>query len=134
MIQSLLPFDNFGLLILRVIFGLIFIVHGWPKLSNIKKTWVDFDAMGFKPGIFWGTIVAFLETIGGFLLILGLITQLMALLLAFQMIVATVWKLKNKARFVGGYELDIILIAIGIALAVLGPGDTSLDVYMNIIL
>lgn len=87
----------------------------------------NFEGMGFRPGLFWGTIVALLEFFGGLALIAGLYTQVFALLLALEMIVAVSWRIKMKHKFVGGYELDIALILIGLILATMGGGNFALD-------
>ena len=123
----LFTFSDIALLILRVVMGAVFIVHGWPKIKDLHANAKGFDKMGFRPGILWGTIVAFLEFFGGITLIAGFLTQVVGLLLAVQMLVAAVWKIKNKQRFAGGYELDIALLAMGLILATSGAGAFALD-------
>ena|SRR3989344_7052404 len=127
MINLLLPFGDYGLLVLRLMVAAIFAAHGWPKLKNLKTTQQNFGMMGFKPGWLWGTVVALLESAGSVLLIIGLGTQLLAFLLAIQMLVATVWKIKTGNKFVSGYELDLLLVACLLALATSGGGALSLD-------
>ena len=134
MIQYLFIFSDCGIFILRLALGLIFLVHGWPKLKNLKVTAQNFEMMGFKPGAFWGTIVALVESFGSLLLIAGLFTQVAALLIAFQMLVATVWKIKKGQGLAGGYELDLILAVSALLLTTLGSGAYSLDNYFNILL
>ena len=55
-----------------------------------------------------GTIVAVLEFVGGPLIVAGLLTQVIALLLAVQMAVA-ILKVNLKGGFAGGYEFDLLL-------------------------
>lgn len=88
--------------------------------------------MGFKPGSLWGTIVALAETLGGLAVILGFGTQYAGLILAFNMLVAALWKMKNGQRLIGGFELDLALIAAGLILATLGAGSYSLDSYLSL--
>lgn len=126
MFDTLLVFNDWALLLLRLAVGLIFIVHGWPKLKELKTTQANFGMMGFKPGWFWGTFIAILEPIGGLLLILGLWTQLFALLFAGQMLVATLWKVKKGQGLAGGYEFDLLLMVSGLVLATSGSGMFSL--------
>lgn len=132
MISILLIFSDWTILILRVVFAVIFLAHGWPKIKDLKVNSQNFAMMGFKPGAFWGTIVAFVEFFGALALITGLYTQLAALLIAIQMLVAAAWKIKNKQGLVGGFEFDLILAAAALLLATLGAGLYSLDSYLRI--
>ena len=132
MVDFLLPllaFSDWSLFLLRVVFASIFLAHGWPKLKNLKSTHESFNAMGFRPGILWGTIVAILEPLGGLLILLGIWTQLFALLLAIQMLVATLWKISKKQGLVGGYELDLLLVVAGLILATMGGGVLALNFF-----
>ncbi len=133
MITPLFLFNDWALLILRVVFGAVFIVHGWSKIKDLKANAAGFEAMGFKPGMFWGTIVAVLEFVGGWLIVAGLLTQVIALLLAFQMAVA-ILKVNLKRGFVGGYEFDLSLMAAGFLLAAFGGGDYSLDAFVGLVI
>ena len=125
-------FSDWALLLLRIVFGLVFIIHGWPKIKNLKINAQNFEMMGFKPGIFWGTIVAVVEFFGGLLILTGLFVQPAALLLAINMTVAALWKIKRSQRFIGGFEIDLILLAAGLILATLGGGIFSLDNFWQI--
>lgn len=119
-INILLIFDNWSLLILRLVLGVILIVHGWPTIKSLK----------FRPlGNFWSTMAAIIEFIGGFALILGFYTQLAGLLLVFNMGAMALWKIKKGHKFIGGFELELILAATSLALATLGGGVYSLDQF-----
>ncbi|NJL94760.1 MAG: DoxX family protein [Anaerolineae bacterium] len=59
------------LLLVRVIFGIIYLYYGIPKLRDLAKNAQDFEQMGFKPGWFWGTPIALLETFGSLAVMLG---------------------------------------------------------------
>lgn len=109
-----------ALFILRVVIGVIFVVHGWPKIKNIRQTQINFSSMGFRPGVIWGTLIAILEFVGGLALVLGILTQLIAALLAVEMFVATLWKIKQGKGFVDGYEFDLLLLAAALTLVTLG--------------
>ena len=132
MIPLLLVFSDWSLLLLRLVLGFIFILHGWPKIKNLKVNAQNFEMMGFKPGAFWGTIVAVVEFFGGLFMVLGLATQLAALLIAADMAVATIWIIKRGQKFIGGFEFDLLLAAAGLALATLGAGLYSLDNFWQI--
>src|SRR3989344_6451101 len=128
MIQPLLVFSDWGILALRLALGLILVVHGWPKIKNLRGTAGNFETMGFKPGIFWGTIVALLEFVGGLFVLAGLFTQLVSLFVALEFLIILL-KLKRGSSFAGGYEFDLLILASALSLAMLGSGAFSLDQF-----
>jgi putative oxidoreductase len=76
---------KYGPLPIRVLAGIIFIVHGIPKLVNISGTQHFFSqAIGFPPEM--AVIIALLEVIGGFALLLGILTRISAILFIIEMI------------------------------------------------
>lgn len=131
MIQFLFVFSDWGILILRFLVGAILIKHGWPKISQLRKTAIDFGGMGFRPALFWAIIVSFVEFVGGWALIGGLFTQVFAALIFLQFLVIII-KLKRKTGFIS-WELDGLIAASALALLVLGSGRFSLEVFWNLI-
>ena len=114
-------------LVLRLMVALIFLAHGLPKLRDLKTNAGNFNAMGLRPGGLWGAYIAFLEVVGGALLILGAGVQVLGLLFAGEMFVAALWKMKNGQKLINGYELDILLFAACLALATWGGGLLAFD-------
>jgi len=119
---------------LRVVMGLAFIVHGYPKITHLALTAQSFGQQGFVPGLFWASLVAIVEFVGGVCLVLGLLTRYWSLALAVEMVVTTLAvKVPRGASFVArggqgpGYELDLIYLAGALALVVLGSGPLSID-------
>jgi putative oxidoreductase len=84
---------DLGLLVLRVGFGIMFMLHGYPKMAAGPETWVQLgNAMGtfgitFAPQ-FWGFFAALAELAGGVALILGLAVRPASFFLLCTMIVA----------------------------------------------
>ncbi|MGM7634852.1 DoxX family protein [Bacillus sp. Hm123] len=119
-----------GALILRVILGLTFFVHGLAKFQGgIENIAGWFDSIGIPS--FMAYIVAAVELVGGAALILGLGTRIIAGLLVIVMLVA-ISKVKLAAGFMGngemaGYELDLALMAMSAYLAIAGSSLYSLD-------
>jgi putative oxidoreductase len=114
-----------GALLLRVVLGITFFVHGLGKLQGgIENTAGWFSSMGL-PGIL-AYVVTGIELIGGVALIVGLGTKIVSALLALIMLGAIV-KVKIGAGFMGGYELDVVLLAIAIFLSITGSSMYSLD-------
>jgi putative oxidoreductase len=115
-----------GLLLLRVALGIIFISHGYPKLTHPNAMHGFFVQYGL-PGYFV-TVAGFLEVFGGGLIILGFLTRIAALLLAIEMAVA-IWKVHSAGgyRAVHNYEFPLVLAAACFALATVGAGRASVD-------
>lgn len=132
MINFFFVFNNWALLLLRVVLGVILVYHGLPKIKDLAKTGKDFAGMGFKPGKFWGTLVALLEFIGGIFIIAGLLTQLVSVLLAIQFLIILI-TIKRSAKFTD-IEFDLLLFATSVLVATLGAGPYSIDYYFNLFL
>ncbi len=119
-------------LILRVVLGVLFVAHGYPKLfKNFGQFAGWLDSMGFKPGKFWALVAGVVEFFGGILLVLGLWVQVVGILIAIQMLVA-MWKAKwGKVGLTdqGGWELDLIYLVSALALAMMSGGMHSLDQF-----
>ena len=116
---------KYGPLPIRVLTGIIFIAHGTPKLVNISGTQHFFShALGFPPEM--AVIIALLEVIGGLALLFGVLTRITAILFIIEMIGATL-PVKLSKGFVGGFEFDLLIIAVSISLLLTGPGQPSIE-------
>ncbi|MGR9047616.1 DoxX family protein [Halobacillus faecis] len=94
-----------GLTVLRLVLGLIFIVHGAQKFSGgIEGTVGFFSSLGI-PGVL-AYFVALVELLGGILIIIGFGTRVFAGLFAFIMLGA-IFTVKINQGFVGGMEFDL---------------------------
>lgn len=124
---DLLAFKLFAPVILRMVLGVVFIVHGYPKLfKDFAGTVGFFESIGLKPAKFWVLMVGVVEFFGGIALIAGFATQLAALLIAINMVGAIIL-VKRKMGFVNGYEFDLALLAMALALVFLGAGFYAID-------
>lgn len=107
-----------GLLILRVVTGVIFLAHGADKLLNgMGASASSFGSTGMPDGTAYA--VAVIEAAGGLLLILGVLTRVIAGLFALIMLGAII-TVKWQQGLIGGFELDLILMAASIHLALTG--------------
>jgi putative oxidoreductase len=122
---------DWGIMILRVVVGLTFFMHGWQKLFEMGLPGVTgmFGQLGIPAPSMAAALVSFLEVAGGAALIAGLFTRWVAILLVIDMLVATVLVHLPKGFFAGegGFELTLLLGAASAALALTGPGAYALD-------
>ncbi|HEX7737632.1 MAG TPA: DoxX family protein [Ktedonobacteraceae bacterium] len=112
-------------LVLRIVVGIVFIVHGYMKITNLAQTTGFFIRASVPLPNVVAPVVALLEIIGGLALLLGLYSRTFSLLLIIDMLFA-ISLAKNKTGFVGGWEFELTLIAILLAIVLAGPGVISL--------
>lgn len=127
-------YRNFGLLIIRIGLGLMFILHGYPKLLGGVKEWKEIgQAMGvlgihFLP-VMWGLLSALTEAVGGLLLLLGIQFRLVCLLMLINMIVAALFHLHQHSGMAGlmdaAHPIEDGVVFLG--LLFVGPGKYSVD-------
>ena len=124
----------YGLLLLRVVAGLTIAAHGTQKLfgwfggGGLKGTAESFGKLGFRPAPLMALFAGLAET-SGVLFALGFVTPLAALGMAIVMLNAIEsvhWK-NGFFNGKGGYEFNLQLLVIAVAIAAIGPGRFSLD-------
>ncbi|MCT1526648.1 DoxX family protein [Sphingobacterium hotanense] len=123
---------DIGLLIIRVVIGTTMIAfHGIPKLMGGVEGWTKIGqsmqtiGINFLPTM-WGFSAGFTETVGSFLLILGLWTRPASWLLAFTMLIAVVVHL-SKGDGLSGASHAIEFLSVYVTFAIMGPGRLSVD-------
>jgi putative oxidoreductase len=129
---------SLGLLVIRLVIGVLFIGHGAQKLlgwfggHGLKGTGGWFESIGMKPGVTMALVAGLAELIGGILFTFGLLTPLAAILIAATMFMAIIkvhgqngiWATSN------GYEYNLTLLAVAIGIALIGPGQYALDAIL----
>lgn len=118
---------DLGLLLVRIGIGLIFVMHGWSKFQDLSGLIGFFSGLGLAP--FFAYLVATVETLGGLLLILGLWTDVAALLLGTIMIFAIYLAKWGKPFF--GYEFELLLLLCSIAIILMGPGAYTVKKWLK---
>ena len=125
-------FASTALLLLRLIAGIAFVMHGWGKIQT-PFNWMPAEAPIHIPGIFQ-FLAAVSEFGGGIAWVLGLLTPLASLGIACTMTVAVythmiVFKDPFVSSAAGGMSYEPALVYLGVALLILasGPGKFSLD-------
>ncbi|MBU1043086.1 MAG: DoxX family protein [Candidatus Omnitrophica bacterium] len=126
--------DNFrdqGLLFLRVGLGIMFIMHGLPKMLGGPEQWAGLGmamanlGINFAP-VFWGFMAAFAELVGGICLLLGFMFRPACGLLTFTMIVAALFHLKKGDGIMGAsHAIELCIVFLG--LIFIGAGKYRID-------
>ncbi len=111
-----------GLLLIRIALGLVFVYHGWGKVSDMSMTIGFFGSLGLAP--IWAYVTAWVELLGGLLMLAGVWVREVAVLFVIVMLVA-IFKvhLANGFNFMqGGYEFQLVLLLASLAMVFTGAG------------
>ncbi|MGZ6973714.1 MAG: DoxX family protein [Acidimicrobiia bacterium] len=125
---------NAGLLILRVMVGIVMIAHGYNHIfrgGKIAGTGRWFESLGMKPGVLHAWLASLTELGAGTMLVLGLLTPLAAAGVVGVMLVALITNHIKNGFFIfrpgEGSESVLTLCMVGLAIGALGAGQWSLD-------
>ena len=121
---------NLGLLVLRVIVGVVLALHGIAKFrGGIAGVGRWFESEGLRPGKLHAYLAALTEIGAGFGLALGLLTPISAMAFIGVMTTAGWVGHRTNGFFIirEGWEYVFVLAAAAAALAATGPGEWSLD-------
>lgn len=123
-----------GLLILRVVLGLVLLTHGWPKLigGGATATADFFGQIGIPAPELTAWFVTLLEFFGGLALIAGLFVPILATLFAIEMTLGILLVHVDRGWYVvgpgaRGTEFNVVMIAGLLALILAGSGRPSVD-------
>ncbi len=123
-------YKNFGLLIMRVGLGAMFIWHGYPKILGGEKTWAQLGSATKYVGVHFMPVVlgftcAIVETIGGAFVLIGFWFRLVCLLLVINLIVAAAMSYKTGGLGDAAHAIEDMVVFAG--LMFVGPGKYSVD-------
>jgi len=124
--EQLGQYGDWGLFALRLVVGIIFIYHAFPKLKNTAGM-----ATGMGMPTFVVLMLGAVEFFAGLGLILGFYTQMAAILLGIVMLGAIwfktmKWGVAFAATDKTGWEFDFILLAANLAILLTGGGGIGL--------
>lgn len=133
--QNQTTMREWATLILRVVLGIVFAVHGGQKLFLMGFEGVAgfFGMLGIPMPFIAAIFVTLLELVGGIALILGIGTRYVSALLVVNMLVAMLLVHLPNGFFVSdnGYELVLTLAAGALYFAMTGAGALSLDARLT---
>jgi len=126
---------GYGLTVLRIFVGIIFIGHGGQKLFGLfggyglAGTAQYMESIGLAPGYLMATLSGGSEFFGGLALVIGLLARPAAALLAVLLVVAIFSVHIGNGLFMAnnGYEFALALLGGAIAVLIEGAGKWSVD-------
>ena len=129
-----------GLLVARLVLGLLLVAHGAQKLFGwfggygLAGTGGFFESIGFRPGRAFAAAASLAEIAGGLLLALGLLGPVGPALIISVMIVAAIsvhWE-HGVFATTNGIEVPLLYATGALALALTGYGAYSLDALLGL--
>ncbi len=131
---------NLGLLVIRVILGLVMAAHGAQKLFGwfggygLAGTSGFFESLGFRPGRPFATAASLSEFIGGWLFALGFLGPVGPALILAVMLVASISVHLRNGLFAStnGVEVPLLYATAAVGIALIGFGSYSLDIVLGL--
>lgn len=126
---------RYGLAILRIVLGIAMLVHGWSKLSGGVDNVAGFfgEMLGIPAPELMAWVVTIVELVGGILLVVGFLTQIVGILIALDMLGAILFAFLlrgepfiNENGFIS-WEKEAVFAAAALCIALAGPGVWSVD-------
>lgn len=129
--------EPYAWLLLRVLFGIVMLTHGLPKLlgtahgsmadpmSGATRLIADVLHLPFAPQL--AMAAAVLEVAGGALLVAGWLVRPVALLMAAELVAICYVHREHFAWIDRGMEYPLVLLAMALVIATHGAGRWSVD-------
>lgn len=127
MMRRLTP-ERIAVFLFRLAPAAVFVPHGYLKLfgGQHNQTVALFLTVGIPFAQQTAWMIGTLELLGGVLLLAGILQRPIALLLAVEMAVA-IYKVRLPQGFLGGWEFELTILLICLALALSGPAAHRID-------
>lgn len=129
--------EDYAIALLRATMGAVFMAHGWPKIFRNTDTGhgprrtenlLRSKGVPYPAGV--ALLAGYVETLCGFLLVVGLLTRVAVIPLIVILILA-IPMVKWKQGFVDGWDWPFTLGIVGIVLLIQGPGPMSIDALVG---
>ncbi|MDG6400775.1 MULTISPECIES: DoxX family protein [Pseudomonas] len=126
---------GYGLTVVRILVGIIFVAHGSQKLFGafggygLEGTGQYMASLGLTPGYLMALLSGSAEFFGGLGLVVGLLARPAALVLAATLVVAIFSVHIHNGLFMAnnGYEFALALLGGVVAVLIEGAGKLSID-------
>ena len=119
---------DLGILLLRLVFGGLFIYIGWGKIEHYQQylpLFKDYTGLGIKTSY---NLVIFAEFFCGILVTIGLLTRLAVIPMLIAMIVVVFIALKGQGF--NDKHLPFLYLILTLVIFVLGSGKYSADALL----
>jgi putative oxidoreductase len=119
---------SWGITLLRVTVGAVFVAHGGQKFFMGFQNVAEFlGGVGIPQPTAAAIVLTAIEFFGGLALILGILTRYIAIMLAFDMAVAIVMVHWRSGFFIpNGIEYPMVLLVANLTLILAGGGEAEL--------
>jgi len=127
---------HLGLLVLRIGLGLLFLIHGVPKMIGGPEKWAMLGkamsnfGINFTPA-FWGFLAAFAESFGAVALITGFFFRPAAFMLAGTMLVAASMHYFKGDPYIASISYPLEMMVVFVSLLIAGPGNFTINELFN---
>jgi len=118
MIPSLLTYQQAGPMIIRLVLGFTLFYFGWKKIKGTG------DSSGSNSPVYGG-----IEMFISIFLIVGLFTQIAALLNVIILLIKLGFKAKQGKLLNDGINYYILLLVMALSLMFTGPGFFAFDIF-----
>ena len=131
---------SLGLLVARLVLGLLMAAHGSQKLfgwfggHGLAGTGGFFEQLGFRPGMLFAGAAAVTEVASGVLVALGFLGPVGPALMISVMLVAAVSVHLHNGLLAGtnGVEIPVLYATAALAFSLVGPGAYSVDAALSL--
>jgi putative oxidoreductase len=130
---------SLGLLLARVVIGLLMAAHGAQKLFGwfggygLRKTGGFLEQLGFRPGTAFAAAASISEVASGLLVAFGFLGPIgPALMIAVMIVAAITVHWHGLFATSNGIEVPLLYAAAAFGLALTGFGQYSLDAWLGI--
>ncbi len=125
---GLLTYSILSPLILRVVLGFVAIDLGYLKLGKEHLQWKElFDTIHFRPSHLFVKLLAWIEILGGIMLLIGAYTQVVAIVFSIAFFCESVIEYREESLEKRNFPFYVLLLTISLSLVFLGAGAFGLD-------
>lgn len=122
-------YSSVGPLILRVLLGLIFIDLGFLKFRSEKESWLtSLETLGLRPADLFLPIYALIQIAGGILLLIGLWTQVAALVFVISSGVELYIEWRAREILKRDVVFYLLVFVTSLSLLLTGAGAYAIDI------